>query len=92
MEYRAEQGRGRAIIGSLDMQVRKRSFRTFVAGTMFALMMGFGVSQAIATDADDPGTRYESCSAWACRQECAPFGGSLGPGGPGKPLICYCCG
>lgn len=74
------------------MQARKRSLRTILASVSFAAMMAFGASQAVATDADDPGTRYESCTAWACKQECAPFGGSLGPGGPGKPLVCYCCG
>lgn len=74
------------------MQARKHSLRTIIASVSFAAMMAFGASQAIATDADDPGTRYASCSAWACKQECAPFGGDLGPGGPGKPLICYCCG
>ncbi len=33
-----------------------------------------------------------SCTQWACRTECAPFGGHLVAGGPGKPLQCACCG
>ena len=33
-----------------------------------------------------------SCTTWACNTECAPFGGDLVSGGPGKPLQCACCG
>ena len=71
---------------------RRTMLRQLFTGAVFAAAMGFGATQAIATGGDDPGTRYESCTAWACKQECAPFGGDLGPGGPGKPLVCYCCG
>lgn len=74
------------------MHTRKVSFRSLVAGALFAAAMGFGATQAIATDGDDPGTRYEACNSWQCRQECPGFGGTLGPGGPGRPLTCYCCG
>lgn len=74
------------------MQTRKVPFRALVMGALVAAAFGFGATQAIATETGDIGTRYESCSAWACKQECAPFGGDLGPGGPGKPLQCYCCG
>jgi hypothetical protein len=74
------------------MSKRIASFRTLLAGTVFAGAMVFGTMQAIATDASDPGTQYVGCNSWACKKECAPFGGDLGPGGPGKPLKCLCCG
>lgn len=74
------------------MQARHIPVRSLLMGFAFAVAMAFGATQAIATDMDDPGTRYEACNAWACKKECAPFGGDLGPGGPGKPLQCYCCG
>ena len=51
--------------------------------------LGFGAVQALAID-DTPDA--VGCRSFACRTECAPFGGDLGPGGPGKPLTCYCCG
>ncbi len=74
------------------MSKRLKTIRNVIATAIFASAMGFGAMQAIATDASDPGTRYWGCNAWACKKECAPFGGDLGPGGPGKPLQCYCCG
>ena len=51
--------------------------------------LGFGTVQAFATDS---GPKPVGCNSWACRNECAPFGGNLGPGGPGQPLVCRCCG
>lgn len=56
------------------------------AGVAGSLVFGFVQATAEAE------TRPAACNAWACRTECAPFGGELGPGGPGKPLQCYCCG
>jgi hypothetical protein len=72
------------------MKKRKTLFHAALAAASFACALTLGAGQAIATD----GTQApaESCSAWACRQECGVFGGDLGPGGPGKPLQCYCCG
>lgn len=74
------------------MSKRTVSFRAMLAGAVFAAAMTFGAVQAIATDGSEPGTQHEGCNSWACKKECAPFGGDLGPGGPGKPLQCYCCG
>ncbi|ALN90563.1 hypothetical protein LG3211_1587 [Lysobacter gummosus] len=53
--------------------------------------MGFGAFQVVAGNGSAP-AQSESCDAFACRTECAEFGGDLGPGGPGRPLVCYCCG
>jgi hypothetical protein len=54
-----------------------------VAGVGLACMdvgaVAAAVGEAIVQDA--------ACSAWAGRQECAPFGGALG-----KPLVCACGG
>ena len=55
-----------------------------VAGTM-----GFGIVQATASTPKGP---QVGCNSFACHTECAPFGGDLVPGGPGKPLRCACCG
>ena len=66
-----------------------KTMRNAAAAALFVGCMGFGAMQAMAEDGED---REASCSAWACAQECAPFGGQLGPGGPGQPLQCYCCG
>ncbi len=74
------------------MKLSKATIRNLLLGVAVSAAMGFGAAQAIATDSAAPGTQHESCSAYACKLECAPFGGSLGPGGPGKPLQCYCCG
>lgn len=74
------------------MKARKVSFRSMIATVAFVAAMSFGAAQAIATDGNSPGTRYAGCSSTACRAECPGFGGDLGPGGPGKPLTCYCCG
>jgi hypothetical protein len=73
-----------------------RSVRTTIltlslTGAMTIGLVGGGASAAPpgddAIDGAAPG-----CTAWACRLECAPFGGALVPGGPGKPLQCACCG
>ena len=74
------------------MKMRRVSFRSLILGAAFVAAMGFGAAQAVATETGTAGTQYESCNSWACRNECPGFGGSLGPGGPGKPLQCYCCG
>ena len=74
------------------MKMCRVSFRSLVLGAAFAAAMVFGAAQAIATETNTAGTEYASCSAWACRTECPGFGGNLGPGGPGKPLKCFCCG
>lgn len=50
--------------------------------------LGFGVLQATAS----PPAKPVGCKSFACKTECAPFGGDLVPGGPGKPLRCACCG
>ncbi|HLL23430.1 MAG TPA: hypothetical protein VK427_14935 [Kofleriaceae bacterium] len=67
-----------------------KTVRNTLAAIAFAGSMGFGVTQAVATT-ESPDTAY-TCGQWACRIECAPFGGHLVPGGPGKPLRCACCG
>ncbi len=74
------------------MKMRRVSFRSLIFGAAFFAAMGFGAAQAVATETNTEGTQYASCSAWACRTECAGFGSNLGPGGPGKPLKCSCCG
>jgi hypothetical protein len=74
------------------MKKTRMSLRSMLAAAVFASAMAFGTMQAIATDASQPGTQYVGCNSWACRKECGSFGGDLGPGGPGKPLKCYCCG
>jgi len=63
--------------------------RTAVLAIAAVVPMGFGIVQATAsTTAPKP----VGCNSFACRAECAPFGGDLGPGGPGQPLRCLCCG
>ncbi len=74
------------------MKSRRISFRSMIATAVFVAAMSFGAAQAIATEGSNPGTQYHSCDSIACVAECGSFGGSLGPGGPGKPLVCYCCG
>jgi hypothetical protein len=71
------------------MKQRWTALRNGMAAAVFLACMGFGAVQATAGDGIE---KDAACSAWACQQECAPFGGELGPGGPGKPLVCYCCG
>ncbi|MCI2261955.1 hypothetical protein [Xanthomonas indica] len=71
------------------MKQRWTALRNGMLAAVFLASMGFGAVQAIAGDGIE---KEAACSAWACQQECAPFGGELGPGGPGQPLICYCCG
>lgn len=65
--------------------------RNTVAAIAFAGSIGFGMTQAMATTTS-PAPAAGTCNQWACRTECAPFGGHLVPGGPGKPLRCACCG
>lgn len=72
------------------MKTRNRNFRMALAATLFSVAMGFGAFQAFASGGAQ--SEQASCNAWACRQECGALGGNLGPGGPGKPLRCYCCG
>jgi hypothetical protein len=74
------------------MKKTRVSLRSMLAAAVFASAMTFGAVQAIATDASQAGTQYAGCTSPACKKECGSFGGSLGPGGPGKPLKCYCCG
>ncbi|MBB6367292.1 MULTISPECIES: hypothetical protein [Xanthomonas] len=71
------------------MKQRWTALRNGMLAAVFLASMGFGAVQATAGDGIE---KEAACSAWACQQECAPFGGELGPGGPGQPLICYCCG
>ncbi|MBN6151754.1 hypothetical protein JR065_15515 [Xanthomonas sp. AmX2] len=71
------------------MKQRWMSLRNGIVAALFLTSMGFGAMQAVAGDGAET---KAACSAWACQQECAPFGGDLGPGGPGQPLQCYCCG
>jgi hypothetical protein len=70
------------------MKYLKRARNAILALSVVGTM-GFGVLQATAST--EPTTRA-SCGAFACRTECAPFGGDLVPGGPGRPLQCACCG
>ena len=72
------------------MKLRWNSICKSVLSLAFVGAMGFGAMQAMASPTDS-GTNA-TCNAWACRAECGSFGGELGPGGPGKPLQCYCCG
>lgn len=74
------------------MKARTVSIRSMIATAVFVAAMSFGAVQAIATEGSNPGTQYQSCNNIACIAECEGFGGDLGPGGPGKPLTCYCCG
>lgn len=74
------------------MKLRSIGFRNVLLGLGVSAAMLFGAAQAIATDSASAGTRYETCSSFSCKKECGEFGGDLGPGGPGKPLVCYCCG
>ncbi|MCC4597800.1 hypothetical protein NRY95_21200 [Xanthomonas campestris pv. phormiicola] len=71
------------------MKQRWTALRNGMVAAVFLASMGFGAMQATAGDGIG---KDAACSAWACQQECAPFGGELGPGGPGQPLVCYCCG
>ncbi|MFD0325312.1 hypothetical protein [Lysobacter gummosus] len=70
---------------------RNRGVRVVLASLLFTAAMGFGTFQVVAGNGSAP-AQSESCDAFACRTECAEFGGDLGPGGPGRPLVCYCCG
>ena len=72
------------------MKQRWILIRNSLAVIGFLGTIGFGVAQATATRA--PAAPSAGCNAFACRAECAPFGGDLGPGGPGEPLRCFCCG
>lgn len=74
------------------MMNRTRALRIAVSTLVFSVAMGFGAFQVVANDGTNPRDTQASCNAWACRQECGSLGGNLGPGGPGKPLKCYCCG
>ena len=66
-----------------------KKIRTAVLTVAILAPLGFGAVQATAST---PAKAGASCSAFACRTECAPFGGDLVPGGPGEPLQCACCG
>jgi len=72
------------------MKQRWILIRNTVAAIGFLGTIGFGVAQATTTRA--PVAPSVGCSSFACRAECAPFGGDLVPGGPGEPLRCACCG
>ena len=70
------------------MKLRWTTIRNSMIALAFAGSIGFGLKQATASDAPKPA----GCNSFACRAECPGFGGELGPGGPGKPLQCFCCG
>lgn len=74
------------------MKHRTRALRAALAALLFSTAMGFGAAQVFADDGVRGDAPQAACDAWACREECGEFGGELGPGGPGKPLMCYCCG
>jgi hypothetical protein len=69
---------------------RWQHLRNALVASAFIGAMGFGTMQAVATDA--PADRAACGRQWQCDDECGPLGGHLGPGGPGQPLECYCCG
>ncbi|MGH8084599.1 MAG: hypothetical protein ACREPV_04925 [Lysobacter sp.] len=73
------------------MKHRTRTIRIALAALLFSTAMGFGAAQVFASNGMKGDTQV-SCDSWACRKECGSFGGDLGPGGPGEPLQCYCCG
>lgn len=73
------------------MKARNRGVRLVLAALLFSAAMGFGAFQVVAGDGAAP-SQESSCDSIACRTECGDFGGELGPGGPGRPLVCYCCG
>lgn len=73
------------------MNKRNRGVRVVLAALLFSAAMSFGAFQVIAGNGAAPAPS-ESCDSFACRSECPEFGGELGPGGPGRPLVCYCCG
>lgn len=67
-----------------------KRIRTAILAVAVAAPMGFGILQATASpEATSSGAH---CNSFACRTECAPFGGDLTAGGPGEPLRCACCG
>lgn len=73
------------------MKSRWAAIRNTVIAFAFLGSLAVGARQAVSSDG--PATpEGGSCNQWACKTECAPFGGSLGPGGPGEPLQCRCCG
>jgi hypothetical protein len=74
------------------MKKRALVLRNIVAGGLFAAVMAFGAAQAIATNNGETGSQLVGCNSFACKKECGALGGNLGPGGPGKPLKCFCCG
>lgn len=74
------------------MKHRTRTLRIALAALLFSTAMGFGATQVFADDGMRKDAQQAACDAWQCREECAGFGGELGPGGPGQPLQCYCCG
>jgi hypothetical protein len=53
---------------------------------------GLGLGTRPAQSKPDPASPQGLCNQTACRAECGVFGGHLGPGGPGEPLQCRCCG
>lgn len=73
------------------MKHRTRVVRIALAALLFSTAMGFGAATVFAGNGMR-GDTQASCDAWACRAECGSLGGELGPGGPGEPLQCYCCG
>ncbi|WP_267118685.1 hypothetical protein, partial [Xanthomonas sacchari] len=54
------------------MKQRWTALRNGMLAAVFLASMGFGAVQATAGDGIE---KEAACSAWACQQECAPFGG-----------------
>ncbi|MBN7135352.1 hypothetical protein A7A76_01505 [Lysobacter enzymogenes] len=73
------------------MNQRKRGARIALAALLFCAAMGFGAFQVVAGNGAAP-EQSNYCDHVSCRAECPDFGGDLGPGGPGRPDVCYCCG
>ena len=55
---------------------RNRGVRVVLASLLFTAAMGFGAFQVVAGNGSAP-AQSESCDAFACRTECAEFGGDL---------------
>jgi uncharacterized membrane protein len=72
------------------MKNRKSVIRTMLAAAAFAAVLGFGASQVIATELDNPGTQSEGCTSTLCKKDCPEFGSD--PRWNGRKWVCYCCG
>ena len=72
------------------MKAGKFTWRHAALTAMFAAAMGLGVTQAVATGFDAPGTQYLGCTSTQCQRYCAN-GGQYIPARPGEPWECICC-